>query len=90
MLYPTALIIVKEVLLIGTRALIEVTMTMLGTTARTIHIRLLGAIQPGREAARNQCVANVQVPIISLNVHNTKKIKLSTLKMKKMTTLMIT
>ena len=35
MLYPTVLIIVKEVLLMGTAALIEITMSTVGTTART-------------------------------------------------------
>ena len=66
----------QEVLLIGTGALIEVTMSTVGTTARTIHIRLQGTIHPGR-TAKNHCVTTVQAPIISQNPHNTKKVKVS-------------
>ena len=77
MLYPTALIIAKDVLLIGTGAHIEVTMSTVGTTARTINIRLQGTICPGKTPAKNQCVTTVQVSMISLNAHNIKKIKIS-------------
>ena len=48
---------------------IKITMSAVGTTARTIH--------PGKTAAMNQCVTTVQVPIASLNAHNIKKIRIS-------------
>ena len=66
MLYPTILMTVKEVLLTGIEAPIKVTMSAVGTTARTIH--------PGQIATKNQCVTTVQVPITSLHAHNIKKI----------------
>ena len=51
MLYLTILIIAKENLLTGTRVPIKITMATVGTTARTIHIRLQGTIYPGKTAA---------------------------------------
>ena len=55
MLYPTTIITVKEVLLTGTGAPLKITMSAVGTTAKTIH--------PGRIATKNQCVTTVWVPI---------------------------
>ena len=57
MLYPTILIIAKEVLSVGTRALIEVTMVAIGTTARTIHIRLQRTIHPGKTAIKTSMLS---------------------------------
>ena len=61
MLYLTILIVVKEVLLVGTRALIGVTMPAAGMTARTVHIKLQGTIHPGKTPVENQYVINAQV-----------------------------
>ena len=69
MLYPTVIITVKEVLLTGTEAPIKITMSAVGTTARTTH--------PGKTATKNQCVTTVRVSITSLNAHNIKKIRIS-------------
>ena len=66
-LYPTIIITVKKVLLTGAKAPIKITMSAVGTTARTIH--------PGKIATKSQCVTTVQVPLTSLNAHNIKKIR---------------
>ena len=59
MLYPTILIVVKEVLLVGTWVCIGVTMPIVGTTARTAHIKLQGTIHQGKTAVKNQYVITV-------------------------------
>ena len=58
------ILIVKEVLLVGTRALTEVPIATIETTTKAILSRLQGTFHLSRAAIKNQHVITVQVHII--------------------------
>ena len=63
MLHLTILIIVKEILSVGTGVLIEATMVEVGTTTIRIYIGLQRTIHPGKAVIKNQYVITVWVHI---------------------------